>query len=146
MLGKRTVRVAVASALVVIALMFGIVPAYADGGLDPVNCDAQPTAPECVINVIDASTHNTSGSTGGTSCHNAAGTVVPCFIQKYGWLAADGCYYKPASAELVASLDKLPPPAAWYEGTCLDAATGIIVPIVRIRVFAMPPGQALLVD
>ncbi len=111
-----------------------------------VDCEADPANPQCVVTAIGGSEQTTTGGSSGTGCRNALNQPMPCFIQKYGWLAADGCYYKPVSADLAAVLDALPPPAAWYEGTCLDAATGTIFPIVRLRVFGTPPGQALLVD
>jgi len=119
--------------------------AYADDPWSTVDCDQTPTAPECTVTVISAGGGDAPSGSGTTGCRDARGDAVPCYIQKWGWLGADGCYYKPVTPELAAALDKPTPPAAWYEGTCVDVTSGVVLPIVRLRVFATPPGQSLLI-
>lgn|GEM_PF-3054673 len=118
--------------------------ARADDGIDPVNCDTNPTAPECIVDVINIGDDGQGGSGGTARCHDIVGEVAPCFIQKWGWNGGDGCYYKLASQEWVDVLGEPIPPARWYEGACVDVANNNVV-LTRLRVFATPPGQALLV-
>jgi hypothetical protein len=117
--------------------------AWADGVFDPTDCDASPTASECVVDVIMVGAAGQSGGSGVAWCHDFTGDVAPCYIQKFGWNGGDGCYYRPASKSFVDAFP-LAPPAAWYEGWCGSVATGFTV-VTRMRIFGSPPGQALLV-
>jgi hypothetical protein len=126
-------------------LALGAVAAWGDGGIDPVNCDTNPTAPDCVVDVVTVASDGDGGSGGVSRCHDFVGEAAPCFIQKWGWNGGDGCYYyKPASEPWAQSFGAPTPPAAWYEGWCGSVATGFSV-VTRMRIFGSPPGQALLV-
>jgi hypothetical protein len=72
------------------------------------------------------------------------GEPAPCFIAKWGWNGGDGCYYKPAPPDWSDAFGRPTPPAAWYEGACLDVAHDWVV-LTRMRVFGSPPGRARLV-
>jgi hypothetical protein len=131
----------VAAAVMVATLV--PVEAWADDGIDPVNCVTSPTAPECVVDVITVGGSGQPGGSGVAQCHDIDLEVAPCYIQKYGWNAADGCYYKPASQSF-SDAYPLDPPETWYEGWCGNVRTGFSV-VTRMRIFVSPPGQMLLV-
>lgn len=139
--GFRAAAVVAAAVALAIVLVPGT--AWADGVFDPVNCDISPTAPECVVDVINVGESGASGGSGVARCHDFTGEVAPCFIQKYGWNGGDGCYYKPATEEWSDAFP-VPPPAAWYEGWCGSVAANLTM-LTRMRTFGSPPGQALLV-
>jgi hypothetical protein len=130
---------------VLLAAVFLPTPSWADG-IDPVNCDEHPTAPQCIVDVITVGGGSSGGASGVTQCHDIDREVAPCYIQKYGWNdGGDGCYYKPASQSFVDAYGAPPPPAAWYEGWCGNVRTGFSF-LTRMRIFANPPGQGLLVS
>jgi hypothetical protein len=141
------IRLGASVLVALVAIMAALVPAtaWADGGIDPVNCDTNPTAPQCVVDVITIGNPGGSASGGVSQCHDFAGDVAPCFIQKWGWNGGDGCYYKPASQGWVDTFGAPTPPAAWYEGWCGSVASGLSM-VTRMRIFGSPPGQALLVQ
>jgi hypothetical protein len=134
----------VAAALATGLAVAGIAPvvASADTGLDPVSCQANPSAPSCRI---DVSTSEGSGAAGSVvvRCHDVLRQPAPCYYPEFGWAYSDGCYYRPAGPEWVAALGVPTPPRVWYEGTCIDTATTVII-LTRLRLFAVPPMQAAL--
>jgi hypothetical protein len=87
--------------------------AFADGTWGDVNCNLNPTAPQCTIVVIDSGSGGDSGGNGPLTCR-IGGDVVPCY-STYGWLGADGCYYGKDSGNFL--------PTYEYIKTCYDPAT-----------------------
>jgi len=74
------------------------------------------------------------------------GKVVPCQFDG-GWLADDGCYYKPATGIDLTGAEALggpaTPPDQWYVGVC---GYPPVVGLTKYRLFGAPPGPALLAD
>lgn len=126
-----------------VLLLTSAAPTWADGGFDPVNCNDTPTAPECVVDVVVVGGPDSS-SAGAAQCRDIDLEIAPCYVEKYGWNGADGCYYKPASASWSAAYP-LSEPGAWYEGWCGNVRLGRSF-LTRMVVLATPPGQGLLVQ
>ena len=100
------------------------------------NCTSTPTAPGCDVGArgpaTGARTNNAKdngsdtgadGGTGTRTCRDLRGATAPCHDPDLGWLAADGCYYRPTttpSADLQATLDIKAGPGegGWYEYVC----------------------------
>lgn len=143
LLRQATAASAVAFVVVAMAVAQVQAPAWAGGVFDPVECDSNPLAPECVIDVITVGAAGQSNGSGVARCRDFMGDVAPCFIQKYGWNGGDGCYYKAAAPTFVDAFP-LDAPQAWYEGWCGSVASGLSF-VTRMRIFTSPPGQALLV-
>src|SRR6266545_4661157 len=71
-------------------------PAAADP-YGSVDCQKEPTNPQCVITVGTSDEPGSKGGSGTSACHDPMGHVVPCFVDGAGWLSDDGCYYQPAT-------------------------------------------------
>jgi len=144
-----TRKLALISALIVMVIGFAV-PAFASPG-DFVNCEQNPTAPECVVDPSTPS-KNTGGDDGGSGGGAAgcflpsSGAEVPCHIAKYGWYGGDGCWYRPMTADEVAhwGLAAPEPPGRYYQGTCLDAGLNPIA--TNFKVFTNQPGVAVLAE
>ena len=113
-----------------------------------VDCSREPTNPSCTIQVGTPGDPGSPGSTTKTPCHGPGGEVEPCYIDRVGWLGADGCYWRALTpAELAQSPDLFPPPAPpgqWYIGSCGTPPS--FFPIVKYQVFNGPPNAAVLAD
>jgi hypothetical protein len=133
-----------AAALLATLVALAPATAWADGALDPVNCDTSPSAPECVVDVITVGGRGEPDRSGSARCRDFTGEVAACYIAKYGWNGGDGCYYKPAPDGWAEAFGVPQPPAAWYEGWCGSVTAGLTM-LTRMRVLGNPPGQALLV-
>lgn len=139
----------------VIAVIAIAAPAYADPG-DFVNCQQNPTAPECVLDPKTPGAPGNGGSGGGggssAECHNWQGTAVPCLIPGKGWYGGDGCWYQPATGTELAAAEalggKAVPPEQWYVGACGDPLTNFWpANLVKLRLFAgQGPGVDVLAD
>jgi hypothetical protein len=140
----RTLLVAVAAVAVVARVA---APAFAGGSWGTVDCQTDPTNPQCVIQVGTGDAPGGPGTTSSSACHDPFGRVVPCFVAGAGWLSDDGCYYQPATGDDLAGAEALGgvpiPPAQWYVGVC---GYPPIAAVTRFRVFAGPPGPQLLAE
>jgi hypothetical protein len=144
--------VLIAGTLIALTALAGV--AHAGPG-DFVNCQQNPTAPECVVDPsVPASPGNPGGGVGGGSaeCRDWQGRVVPCYIPGKGWFGGDGCWYQPATGTELAAAEALGgpavPPERWYVGSCGDPLTNDWpATFVRFRLFAgQGPSIDLLAD
>lgn len=140
-------RMATLVSLVVVAsVVLTAHPAAADP-YGSVDCQKEPTNPQCVITVGTSDAPGSKGSSGTSACHDPMGHVVPCFVDGAGWLSDDGCYYQPATGTDLAGAQALGgvpnPPGAWYVGVC---GYPPVPGLTRFRIFGTPPGPQLLAD
>jgi len=117
------------------------------GTYGSVDCQKEPTNPQCVITVGTSDAPGSKGSSGTSTCKDGMGRVVPCFLEGAGWYGGDGCYYQPATGTDLAAAQAFAgvpdPGAAWYVGVCgYPPVSGY----TRLRVFGTPPGPQLLAD
>jgi len=115
-------------------------PATAGDGVGSVDCIQDPSNPACNIEVSTPGNDGTNGTTTGVACHDPSGHPVPCYVDGFGWLADDGCYYRPAT-EIPAGADSPAPKGHWYVGTCGYPPNE---DVTKYRWFENPPGAALL--
>jgi hypothetical protein len=123
-------------------------PALADI-IDPVNCITNPSNPACVITIEQPGDSTGGGGGGSPGCRNSYGETIPCTIPGKGWYGGDGCWYQRAEGVDLAAAEALggpvPPPAAWYVGSCGDPITNFWpANYVRYVVFDADPGVGLL--
>lgn len=148
MLTRAGLRAVVGAAAV--AALCGMalgMPAFANDAFGSVDCQQDPAAPGCVVQV------DTPPELGGqvrqvaAACHDPVGRVVACRVDGVGWLADDGCYYRLASGNDLAAaivLGGVPvPPGRWYVGAC---GFPPVVGLTKFRAFGVAPGPALLAD
>src|SRR5262245_20496080 len=83
-----TARGLVVVGALIVAVIGVAGPAYADPG-DFVNCQQNPTAPECVLDPKTPGAPGDGGGGGGgggsAECRDWQGKVVPCQIPGKGW-------------------------------------------------------------
>ena len=141
-------RLALAAALVAALLVGTAARAQADV-IDPVNCQTDPTNPQCVIVIGTPGSGPDGGGSSTVNCRDGFNRPVPCYIPGKGWLGDAYCYYQRAEgAELTAAEalgGKVTPPAYWYVGACGDATTGFFPPsMTTFRAYSTNPGVTLL--
>jgi len=134
----------IAAVTVVFAAAGMTAPPAAAGGYGIVDCRRDPTNPQCVITVSVGAVPGSPAGPGG-ACRSPIGAVLPCYVQGAGWYGGDGCYYQPATGADLAVAETLggvaTPPARWYVGHC---GYPPVATLTRLRLFATPPGPALL--
>ncbi len=137
---------------VFVASLITSAPAHASPG-DYVNCQQNPTAPECVVDPRTPGSPGSGGQGGGdVTCHDLQGQVVPCYIPGKGFYGGDGCWYLLATGSDLALAEGLSgkaiPPDRWYVGSCGDPLTDWWPSsYIRYRIFGPDgPGVDVLAD
>jgi hypothetical protein len=133
-------RVLAPALALVVAIGVPALPATA-GITNPVDCNVDPSAPECSVQVEVPGAPGNPGRTSNVPCRMPDGAVVPCSLPGVGWLADDGCYYQPA-VEMPSS-DVPGGQGRWYFGYCGYPPNE---DVVKYRWFASPPGPQQLAD
>jgi hypothetical protein len=140
------IRHALVPLVLVLAAVAVAAPAFAGVGA-PVDCNQNPTDPNCTVQVSTPGGTGTPGTSSTAPCRDPGGHVVPCYVPGKGWYGGGGCWYQLATSQdlqFALAMGGTPtPPAAWYVGSCGDPATNFW-PVTMFRVFAAGPGPELL--